>query len=168
MDINRVSLGTLAQNGRPKILTHLKHSSIKFQQQKESAFAEHRAHYKRAFLGQNFRTNAFSSGQSRIANTAGHEFEEDATASFVNDLKASKKMKSEYEYASKSHLTSAPGQSPEYKSTHQREYQGIREFDQEHISRIKDLKSFLSSTTYSIGRKAFSASPPPQESSNQT
>lgn len=75
----------------------------------------------------------------------------------------SKKLKEAYEYAPKGHLTSAPGsvnQSPDYKSTHMKEFYGIRDFDQDHLKKIRELKSFLSSTTYSIGRKAATAGSP--------
>ena len=43
--------------------------------------------------------------------------------------------------------------SPDFKSTFQKEFRGIKEFDRDHIQKTKELKSFLSSTTYSIGRK---------------
>jgi hypothetical protein len=54
MDINRVDFMTLAMNQRPKILTHLKHTSIKFTSgHKESAFDK---------KATPFRSNAFSNG----------------------------------------------------------------------------------------------------------
>lgn len=39
------------------------------------------------------------------------------------------------------------------------EYSGGKDFDREHQRRIADLKSFLGSTTYSIGRKTQTAVP---------
>jgi hypothetical protein len=62
-------------------------------------------------------------------------------------------MKLDYDQANRSHLTKVPGMSPDFKSTFQKEYLGIKEFDKDHIRKTKELKSFLSSTTYSIGRK---------------
>ena len=69
------------------------------------------------------------------------------------ELPIAKKMKLDYDQANRSHLTKVPGMSPDFKSTFQREYKGIKEFDRDHIKKTKELKSFLSSTTFSIGRK---------------
>jgi hypothetical protein len=47
------------------------------------------------------------------------------------------------------------------------EYSKGRDFDRDHMLKIADLKSFLSSTTYSIGRKAQTASGTPQSEYNK-
>ncbi len=67
-------------------------------------------------------------------------------------------MKHDYDQANRSHLTKVPGMNPEFKSTFQKEYTGIKNFDKAHILKSKEIKNFLSSTTYSIGRKMSPAS----------
>jgi hypothetical protein len=42
-------------------------------------------------------------------------------------------MKLDYDQANRSHLTKVPGMSPDFKSTFQREFRGIKEFDRDHI-----------------------------------
>lgn len=77
-----------------------------------------------------------------------------------SDLSVSKKMKLEYDQANRSHLTRAPGnvnQKPDFKTTFSREFPGINQFDMDHQTKIRELKNFLSSTTYSIGRKTQSS-----------
>ena len=93
---------------------------------------------------------------------------EDRIATQINDRNASRRLKEHFEYANKSHLTSAPGavNSPDYKSMHQKEFNVVRDFDRDHQRKIRDLKQFLSSTTYSIGRKAATAGQSPISDKN--
>jgi hypothetical protein len=75
----------------------------------------------------------------------------------LGKISVAKKMKHDYDQANRSHLTRAPGltnSKPDFKTTFRKEFPGIKEFDLDHQTKIKELKNFLSSTTYSIGRKS--------------
>lgn len=150
MDINRMDEATLTMTQRPKILSHLKQSTLKFQGSMRDTQPQKQQFLKKVLPYMqtgNFRSNSYNTGMkpgggSAVVRRSGYseqssfmplaiEGEWGQIASELNDRAASKKLKEHYEYANKSHLTSAPGQanSPDYKSMHTREFSGVRDFD---------------------------------------
>lgn len=170
MDINNVDWTTLAMTQRPKVQSHLKSSSIKFTGNHGKDEPVQNDVFKKVVpYMQQIRNSPFATGLRGLQNDYPRDrsyFSEtgstnnsqfgDGVPKGMNDLSLSRRMKLDNEYGKKNHLTSAPGwvnQNPDFKTVTQNKFTKIKDFDDEHRKDINNLKTFLSSTTYSIGRK---------------